>query len=335
MNQVLCLGCSGQTIWHETDGRYPSTLSLGMTEIMAERTGLTVIGDFRSRDVVLGGQGFPLTPVIDYLLFHCPGEDRVLIHLGGMATILSLPGEPGLRRLLGFQASPCNHLLDNLMLRLTNGRESCDVGGKHAVQGRCIEPLLQQWLAHPALLRRPPKFLPKHEFGDDFIAQALEQARQNQWSLHDVLCTATHFVARGILQALERFVPRRVARILLAGGGVRNGLLWHLLEQNSAKIPVERLDQHGIPCEAQGRRRLGPGRPHARQRRRQFAVGHGHRQFASARQHHARTARQLGPLPGVDVRPGHTAQPGRRVGQEGSDVEGRAVCFGRSNRNEE
>ena len=108
MNQVLCVGCSGQTIWHETEGRYPSTLSLGMTEVMAERTGVTVFGEFRGRDVVLGGQGFPLTPVIDYLLFHCPGEDRVLIHLGGMATILSLPGEPGLRQLVGFQASPCN-----------------------------------------------------------------------------------------------------------------------------------------------------------------------------------------------------------------------------------
>ena len=132
-----------------------------MTDSSPNAPASTVIGDFRSRDVILGGQGFPLTPVIDYLLFHCPGEDRVLIHLGGMATILWLPGEPGMRSLLGFQASPCNLLLDNLMQRLTGGRESCDVGGKHAVQGRCIEPLLQHWLAHPALLRRPPKFLPQ------------------------------------------------------------------------------------------------------------------------------------------------------------------------------
>jgi anhydro-N-acetylmuramic acid kinase len=136
------------------------------------------------------------------------------------------------------------------MQHLTGGREQCDAGGKRAVQGCCIEPLLHGWLAHPVLQRRPPKIIPREEFGDAFIAQALELARQNQWSLHDVLCTANHFVAQGILQALERFVPRPVTRILLSGAGVRNGLLWRLLEQNLERIPVERLDEHGLPCEA-------------------------------------------------------------------------------------
>ena len=250
LSQVLAIGCPGHTVWHEPEGRFPSTLSLGMTGVIAERTGVTTLSDFRDRDVILGGQGFPLTAVIDHLLFSQPGEDRVLIHLGGMATILWLPGDPGTRRLMGFQASPCNLLLDLLMQRLTGGRELCDVGGKRAVQGCCIEPLLHGWLAHPALQRRPPKVMPRHEFGTDFIDQALELARQNQWSLHDILCTANHFVAQGILQALERFVPRPVTRILLSGGGVRNGLLWRLLEQNLERIPVERLDEHGLPCEA-------------------------------------------------------------------------------------
>jgi anhydro-N-acetylmuramic acid kinase len=250
LSQVQCIGCPGHTIWHETEGRFPSTLALGMTGVVAERTGVTTVSDFRSRDVVLGGQGFPMTPVVDYLLFHQAGERRVLMHLGGMATLLLLPGEPGLREVQGFQAAPCNLLLDNLMLRLTGGRESFDAGGKHAVQGCCIEPLLQRWLAHPALQRRPPRVLPRNEFGEDFIVQALQLARQNQWSLHDLLCTATHFVARSTLQALQRFLPGPVQRILLSGGGVRNGLLWSLLEQNLDKIPVERLDQHGCPADA-------------------------------------------------------------------------------------
>lgn len=250
LNQVMCIGCPGHTIWHETEGRFPSTLALGMTDVLAERTGVTTVSDFRGRDLMLGGQGFPMTPIIDQKLFHKPGEDRVLIHLGGMATILWLPGQVGLRNVIGFQAGPCNLLLDNLMRRITNGRESCDLGGKHAVQGRCIDPLLQHWLAHPALKRKPPKVLPRHEFGDDFITQTLELARQNQWGLHDVLCTATHFIAHGILQALERFLPRRPERVLLSGGGVRNGLLWRLLEQKLEPAPMERLDQHGWPCDA-------------------------------------------------------------------------------------
>jgi len=250
MNQVLCIGCPGHTIAHEPEGRHPSTLALGMTGVIAERTGATIVSDFRSRDLMLGGQGFPMTPVIDYLLYHKIGEDRVLIHLGGMATILWMPGKPNMRNVVGFQAGPCNLLLDGLMQRLTGGRESCDAGGKHAVQGRSIEPLLQHWLAHPALKRKPPKVLPRHEFGDEFIAQTLDLARQNQWSLHDVLCTATHFVAQAILQALERFVPDTIGRILFSGGGVRNGLLWRLLEQNLERIPVERLDLHGVSCDA-------------------------------------------------------------------------------------
>jgi anhydro-N-acetylmuramic acid kinase len=250
LTQVLAIGSPGYTLWHEPEGRFPSTLSLGMTGVIAERTGVTTLSDFRDRDVILGGQGFPLTAVIDYLLFHEPNEDRVLIHLGSMATILWLPREPSTRRLLGFQAGPCNFLLDHLMQRLTGGRELCDAGGKRAVQGCCIEPLLHGWLAHPFLQRRPPKIMPRQEFGHEFIAQTLELARQNQWSLHDLLCTANHFVAQGILKALERFVPRPITRIILSGDGVRNGLLWRLLEQNLERIPVERLDEHGLPCEA-------------------------------------------------------------------------------------
>jgi anhydro-N-acetylmuramic acid kinase len=250
LNQILCIGCPGHTIWHEPEGRYPSTLTLGMTGVLAERTGVTVLSDFRTRDLVMGGQGFPMTPVIDFLQFHKTGEDRALVHLGGMATILWLPAQPGMRNLIGFQAGPCNLLLDNLMQRLTGGKESCDVGGKHAVQGRCIEPLLQHWLAHPALKRKPPKVLPRHEFGDAFVSQTLDLARENQWGLHDLLCTATHFVAHSIMQAIDDFLPRPPQRILLSGGGVRNGLLWRLLEQKLEGTPLERLDQHGLACEA-------------------------------------------------------------------------------------
>lgn len=250
MSQVQCIGCPGHTIWHEPDGRFPSTLALGMAGAIAERTGVTTVSDFRARDLMVGGQGVPMTPVMDYLLFHKPNEARVLIHLGGMATVLWLPGAGGLRNLLGFQAAPCSLLLDNLMLRLTGGKESFDAGGKHAVQGCCIEPLLQRWLAHPALQRRPPKVMPRQEFGEEFIVQTLQEAKHQQWSLHDVLCTATHFVARSILQALQRFIPGPIQRILLSGGGVRNGLLWRLLEQNLEQIPVERIDQHGMSPDA-------------------------------------------------------------------------------------
>lgn len=250
LQSVQVIGCPGHTFYHDADSRYPGTLSLGMPAVIAERTGLTTASDFRARDMAAGGQGLPVTALIDYLLFHDAGEDRALINLGGMSSLVYLPGVHTTSQVLGFQAGPCNVLLDGLMQRITRGKESFDAWGKHAVQGRCIEPLLERWLAHPALQRKPPRGIPRHEFGDDFLTQTLNQAATNQWSLHDLLCTATHLVARCITRAVERYLPRRPRRVLLSGGGVRNGLLWQLLEQQLQGCELNTIDEYGFPSRA-------------------------------------------------------------------------------------
>ncbi len=252
LQKVQSIGCPGHTIWHESEGRFPSTLGLGMAAIVAERTGVTTVSDFSARDLAAGGQGVPLAALADYLLFRHPSEHRVLIHLGGLARVVWMPAGCRIREVLGFEAGPCNVLLNALMRQLTSGRENYDPGGKHAVQGCCVEPLLERWLAHPYMHRRPPKSLPRHVFGDEFAAQAVQQARQEEWHLHDLLCTATHFVAQGITGALRRFLPtdRPIQRVLLSGGGVRNGLLWRLLEQQLAGIAVEKTDVCGVPSDA-------------------------------------------------------------------------------------
>jgi anhydro-N-acetylmuramic acid kinase len=252
LNRVMAIGCPGHTIWLDGEGRFPSTLGLGMAAVVAERTGLTTLSDFRARDLAAGGQGVPLAALADYLMFRHPAESRVLIHLGGLARIVFLPAGCRLHQVVGFEAGPCNVLLDALMRQVTGGRESYDAGGRHAVQGRCLESLLKEWLAHPALQRRPPKGVPRHAFGPEFAAQAVAVARQRGWSLHDLLCTATHFVAHGITASLQRFLPPGVVvqRALLSGGGVRNGLLWHLLEQQLGGVSMERTDKHHIPADA-------------------------------------------------------------------------------------
>src|SRR5581483_160775 len=173
-----------------------------------------------------------------------------LVHLGGLARITYLPANGRWSQALGFDVVPCNLLLDGLMRHMTAGKEEFDQGGKHGVQGRCIEALLQRWLAHPFLVRRPPKTAPRQSFADGFVAQAVQTARSMNGSLHDVLCTATHFVARTIADALRRFLPESQPpqRVLLSGGGTRNGLLWRLLEQHLADIPLEKTDRFGVPC---------------------------------------------------------------------------------------
>ncbi|HEY7313018.1 MAG TPA: anhydro-N-acetylmuramic acid kinase [Gemmataceae bacterium] len=251
LQKVQCIGCPGHTVWHDPEGRFPSTLGLGMAAVVAERCGVTTVSDFRSRDVAAGGQGVPLAALTDYLLFRHPQENRLLIHLGGLARVVFVPAGCRIHEVIGFEAGPCNVLLDALMGQLTGGREPYDPGGKHAVQGKCIDGLLQGWLNHPYLQRRPPKSLPRHLFGDDFAAQAVQQLRQVGGSLHDLLCTATHFVARGITNAARRFLPsdRRIHRVLLSGGGVRNGLLWRLLEQPFDGVPLQRTDEAGVPAD--------------------------------------------------------------------------------------
>jgi anhydro-N-acetylmuramic acid kinase len=250
LQQIQCAGLGGHHAWHEIDARYSSTLGFGMSAVVAEKTGLTVLSDFRDRDLAVGSLGTGLTALVDHLLFHDVKEVRALVHLGGLANIVYLPPGPRPRQILAFHAGPCNVLLDGLMRQLTGGREAFDPGGRHAVQGRCIEGLLQRWLAHPALQKKPPRNVPLHAFGDEFASQAVQQAKELQGGLHDVLCTATHFVVHCVGQALERWTPQLPQRILLSGGSVRNGLLWKLLEQRLPSIPLERCDRFGVPSEA-------------------------------------------------------------------------------------
>lgn len=249
---VLAIGCSGLTLWHDADGRYPTTLPIGMAPVLAERTGFTVISDFMSRDVAAGGQGTPVSALVDALLLHNPIEDRMLVHLGSVVNVVYLPADAGddWRNVVGFEAAPGTMLLDGLMRMLTNGREHFDAGGKHAVQGRRLEPLLERWLQNHFFQKRPPKCVPRREFGADFLNRAIEQAKRIDGSLHDVLCTMTHFVAHAIAHSLQTYLPMRAPRIFLSGRGVRNGFLWHLLEQLLAPAHLEKADSHGLPGDA-------------------------------------------------------------------------------------
>jgi anhydro-N-acetylmuramic acid kinase len=252
LQQVMGIGCLGQCVWQEPDGRFPSALNLGTAALIAERSGVTTLSDFRSRDLAAGGQGAPLEALADQLLFRHPQESRLLIHLGGTATVTCLPAGGRLSEVVAFEAAPCTLLLDGLIRQLTSGREAFDPGGKHAVQGRCLEPLLERWLAHPYWQRRPPRYLGQRACAEELVDQALDLAKQMNWAMHDVLCSATHLVVRGIATALRRFLPTQRAPdlVLLSGGGVRNGLLWHLLEQQLAGTQVARTDTVGIPAES-------------------------------------------------------------------------------------
>ena len=214
---------------------------------VAEQTGLTVVHAFRSRDKAAGGSGHPVAAAADHLLFRDKTESRLLIHLGAAASVLLLPAEGRVSAALGFEAGPGNQLLDALVSHGTRGRDAIDFGGKKAVQGCCLDALLTHWLDHPYLTRRPPKAVHAEAFGTGFIAAAFDDAKRLGAGLPDLLCTATHLVARSVGNAVRKWLPPGSRRVLLSGGGVRNGFLWQLLGLQFEGV-LARSDEVGVPA---------------------------------------------------------------------------------------
>lgn len=222
-----------------------------VAERVAEQTGVTVLHGFADRDRAVGGAGRPITAVADFVLFRDQTETRLLIHLGAVSAVLLLPANGSVSAAFGCEPGPGNQLLDSILFHGTRGKEFHDAGGKQAVQGRCLEPLLARWADHPHLTRAAPKTVHPEAFGRSFLLAAFEAVRQLGGALPDLLCTATHLAARAIGDAcrLPAFKPEAPRRVLLTGGGVRNGFLWQLVAKQFG-AGVERADAVGIPAPA-------------------------------------------------------------------------------------
>jgi anhydro-N-acetylmuramic acid kinase len=251
LQSVQCIGCPGHTLWHDADGRFPSTLAVGMPAIVAERTGVTTLSDFRSRDVAAGGQGISLDALPDYFLFRHMSESRLVLHLGGIASAVMLPAACRPGQVSGLEIGPCNLLLDGLMRHATNGREDIDSGGKCGAQGHCLEALLGKWLTHSFFARSAPKTLRRSSIDEEFIAPGLDFARTHNSTVNDLICTGTQLIARSIGRALQEcfrdcWPPDR---LILTGGGTRNGLLRQLLTQQLSVCCVDTVEQHGVPAD--------------------------------------------------------------------------------------
>jgi anhydro-N-acetylmuramic acid kinase len=250
-SRVLAAGFLGPLQWHEPDGRSPSTRELGMTSLVADRLGVTVVGDFREHDVAAGGQGMPLSALVDSLLFRHTSEERLLIHLGGVSSVVYLPPGGRVQDVLAFEAGPCNRLLDAVIRQGTGGKERFDSGGHYAVQGRCVEPLLAEWQRHAFHQRKPPKSLPRSDYGPEFIQDAVKRTAAHNGTLQDLLCSLSHHVIDCIISGSRRWLPAADKRTVhLSGGGARNGMFWRLLEQQAPEWKPSRLDELGVPAQA-------------------------------------------------------------------------------------
>jgi anhydro-N-acetylmuramic acid kinase len=222
-----------------------------LADRIADATGITVIHGFRGRDRAAGGSGHPITAASDFLLLRHDRESRLLVHLGASSSVLLIPAAARIGGLHGCEAGPGSHLLDGIVFHGTRGKERTDPGGKLAVQGRCLEPLLARWLDHPYFAKRPPKAIPADAFGRSFLQASFDAARDLGAALPDVLCTANHLIARAIGEAWRTHLPTAPAlRVFVSGGGTRNGFLWQLLAQQFEGVPLARTDDAGVPATA-------------------------------------------------------------------------------------
>ena len=250
------VGSHGQTIHHlprprRFGGRtVRSTLQIGEASVIAERTGLTTVADFRTRDVAAGGQGAPLVAYADYLLFAHRRRTRAVQNIGGIANVTFLPARCGPSHVIAFDTGPGNVMIDAAVSALTAGRRSYDADGRRARGGCVNDDLLAKLMRHPYLRRRPPKSTGPEEFGSAFAAAVVGEALAGGIGGSDLVATLTAFTAESIADAYRRFLPRPPDEVLLCGGGARNPALVDCLRSRLSAASVSLTDDYGLDADA-------------------------------------------------------------------------------------
>ena len=254
MNDVDVIGSHGQTVWH-IPGR--ATLQIGEPAVIAERTGTTVVSNFRARDIAAGGQGAPLVALVDAMLLSHPTKMRAAQNIGGIGNVTFLPSHKGRGVGVGgegvaaFDTGPGNMLIDDATRRMTNGAMQCDEDGRIAARGVVHGELLESLMAHPYLQEKPPKTTGRETFGAQFGEQVWREAAMLGLRPEDIVATLTMFTALTIAEAYRDFLPKMPDEVIVSGGGVRNPTLMQMLRaQLGTATTVMTSDEVGMPSAA-------------------------------------------------------------------------------------
>lgn len=255
-SHVALIGSHGQTIHHLPAGTREagvgvirSTLQIAEPAVIAERTGITTVANFRSRDMAAGGEGAPLTPYAHYLLLRHPRRSRLVVNLGGISNVTYLPRQGGVDKVAAFDTGPANMVLDALMQRLSQGRLPFDRDGKQAATGTVHRELLAELMAHPFLKRRPPKSTGREEFGERFTEQLLARQRTYRLRPEDLLATCAYWTAAAVGSA-RRWLREAIDEMVVGGGGVYNHTVMRHLRTVFRNVPVRTFDELGWKSKA-------------------------------------------------------------------------------------
>lgn len=254
--QIDLIGSHGQTVFHQAQpGRFcgvrvASTLQLAEPAVIAERTGIPVVADFRPRDLAAGGQGAPLVPFVDYVLYRHSSRGRVALNLGGIANVTVIPPNANPQQVYAFDTGPGNMVIDAAVRVLTRGREEFDRGGALAARGWVLERLLQRLLQNPYFRQPPPKSTGREQFGETYVHNLLQAAQAARAA--DIVRTATELTVASITAAFERFIlPRvQVDEVVVSGGGARNRFLLKRLRESLPSLHFISSRRFGVSDKA-------------------------------------------------------------------------------------
>jgi anhydro-N-acetylmuramic acid kinase len=256
--KIALIGSHGQTIFHQGKpvpylGRpTASTLQIGEASIIAARTGIAAIADFRPADIALGGQGAPLVPYADYLLYRHPKLGRVSLNLGGIANITVLPANAKPSQVFAFDTGPANMLIDALIQHFTHGRQHYDKNAALAQTGRAIPAIVNELMKDLYLRLAPPKSTGREYYGRAYIKNLLSAGRRHHAKPADMVRAVTIFTALSVVDALHRFVlpEHKIHQLIVSGGGARNPLILAQLAAALPRIEIVPSAQLGVPEEA-------------------------------------------------------------------------------------
>jgi anhydro-N-acetylmuramic acid kinase len=226
------IGSHGQTVWHGPDAVPPNTLQIAEPAVIAERTGVTVVADFRPRDMAAGGQGAPLVPAFDLFLYG-RGPLKAVINIGGISNATILGHD---RIHAAFDTGPGNALMDEAVRRATKGRRDFDAGGRLAAAGAVDERLLSRLLKTPYLLKSPPKSLDRSTFGPALLDRIYPRLTAD--NLPDALATLAEFTARSLWLGVLQSAPGPLSEVVISGGGALNAHLMRRLRALFSPAPV-------------------------------------------------------------------------------------------------
>lgn len=256
VESIDLISSHGQTIWHEptinTENPYsrPNTLQIGDIAVIAERSGRTVIGDFRTRDMAVGGQGAPLVPFADQILFQSDTIGRVLLNIGGIANMTVLPSKQSTKNIIAYDTGPGNMVIDACVAKHSNGQITYDSDGTLAESGRVSDEWLMRLLEHDYFQASIPKSTGRELFGASYVDRLWEDGDAYRCTSIDKIATVTMLTAKTIVSEIQKYKnSHEIKEVIVSGGGVHNKTLMKFLRE---LLPEEiRLDtSEGIGIDA-------------------------------------------------------------------------------------